>query len=1261
MNRKLAKFLRNPRLFFSDMWAKRVLRIKAHSPKRMRGNYRYCVVSAVYNVEKYLNLFFESLVGQRLDFAGNIRLVMVDDGSSDQSAAVIEKWRKRFPKNIIYVRKENGGQASARNVGLSLAKGDFVTFVDPDDFLDPSYFISVDNAIKALYTPSTAYVATRLVMYLEDGRTYRQHPLNAKFSKSAERISLHSKANIQLSSASAFFRLDDIKSNSDLHFPEDVKPSWEDAYFINNLAITLGKDNAILVPEAQYFYRRRADGTSTVDRTWDSADKYSTVLQNGYIRMLERAKATYGEVPANVQHLVMYDVAWYIKRFVWNPREFARLPKEWQDSLKSGMRAIFEYIDKKTIDEFHTAGFWYMYKKGVIDYYEKGEAANPTAYVRSIDASRRLFEIVVYDGGATAISVKIDGRDRVPSYCKRRNISFLGEKFVEEKIIWINFVDPSERISICVNGRRLPLVFLQNSKLRVEAVSDIIKFYKKGAYVGRRANKPWMFMDRDVRADDNAEHFYRYVMANHPDQEIYYALDRASQDWERLDREGFNLVDFSSPQFGKLLGRCSKFLSSHNYRRQIAGLSQDILNNIDFVFLQHGVTQNDVSTAFNAIKIDTFVAASDVEAEGIAADGNGFKLSYREVFSSGFPRHDALVEVRAVEQDCIVIMPTWREYLAGSYAGSGMARTVNDAFLNSQYLREWREVLNSIDLKRLASSQGKNVVFIPHPEIINYLDAFEVPEYIEILQGDGSIQEILRRTAIYITDYSSVAFDAAFMGRPSIYFQFDEVDFYSRHYMRGYFDYRCHGFGPVVCSREELLDKARSLLVDPHFDDEYKERRKQFFPVRDGRNCERLYTELRRRDGHLAQVVKNELNDRFANEAALAKQWELAEERWKVLLLKNLDNKKCDEIRLNLARALYNQGKFSEATQLLQEIGLGRDADLSIRVAREYVSLHMLKAAWREALEQLIKLESSDPWVLMRLVICYAALGDEPQAGLWIARAAENGLYSAEMANAWCAYARRDWKSVCDLTNAAELLNSDPEWHLRRARAFRLSGKLSRAHAELVSYETVGVNTPWRSEVALLAFSGADWEKTIRQLELAFPEGVTTMPTEAAAAWLRSSCHLGTNTAALEMGKELVSQDVDAEVLAEVAELAMVESDFELAITLWGQLRAHFDHAPYRMAQALIHVGRAEEARAVLTREGVRKPSVLEEWTLLADTYYLNSEYEAAINAFNRCVQFYGGRSIPTWIVERLEISTLMLQAGSFRHEHADTALKRVA
>ncbi|MBX1598443.1 glycosyltransferase family 2 protein, partial [Campylobacter jejuni] len=99
----------------------------------------------VYNVEKYLDDFFKSIINQRLDFKSNIYLICVDDGSTDNSANIIKKYQKKYPKNITYLYKENGGQASSRNLGLKYLKENdlnifWVTFTDPDDFLDRDYF-----------------------------------------------------------------------------------------------------------------------------------------------------------------------------------------------------------------------------------------------------------------------------------------------------------------------------------------------------------------------------------------------------------------------------------------------------------------------------------------------------------------------------------------------------------------------------------------------------------------------------------------------------------------------------------------------------------------------------------------------------------------------------------------------------------------------------------------------------------------------------------------------------------------------------------------------------------------------------------------------------------------------------------------------------------------------------------------------------------------------------------------------------------------
>ncbi|MBZ7989990.1 glycosyltransferase family 2 protein, partial [Campylobacter sp. RM12635] len=108
----------------------------------------YTIVSAVYNVEKYLDDFFTSIINQSIEFEKSIFLIMVDDGSTDNSANIIKRYQKLYPNNITYIYKENGGQASARNLGLKYVKTTWVTFADPDDFLDKDFFKNIDIEVS---------------------------------------------------------------------------------------------------------------------------------------------------------------------------------------------------------------------------------------------------------------------------------------------------------------------------------------------------------------------------------------------------------------------------------------------------------------------------------------------------------------------------------------------------------------------------------------------------------------------------------------------------------------------------------------------------------------------------------------------------------------------------------------------------------------------------------------------------------------------------------------------------------------------------------------------------------------------------------------------------------------------------------------------------------------------------------------------------------------------------------------------------------
>ena len=99
----------------------------------MNKNILVSVILPVYNVEKYLECCIDSLVHQTYKF---IEIIIVDDGAQDNSGEIADRWAARDTR-IKVVHKENGGVASARNVGLKNASGDFVIFVDPDDWIEP--------------------------------------------------------------------------------------------------------------------------------------------------------------------------------------------------------------------------------------------------------------------------------------------------------------------------------------------------------------------------------------------------------------------------------------------------------------------------------------------------------------------------------------------------------------------------------------------------------------------------------------------------------------------------------------------------------------------------------------------------------------------------------------------------------------------------------------------------------------------------------------------------------------------------------------------------------------------------------------------------------------------------------------------------------------------------------------------------------------------------------------------------------------------
>ena len=95
------------------------------------------VIVPVYNAEKYIARCLDSILMQA---DNNIELVIVNDGSTDMSEQIIKSYLGRYKSSIKYIKKENSGVANTRNVGLEKATGDYIIFVDSDDYIDKDLF-----------------------------------------------------------------------------------------------------------------------------------------------------------------------------------------------------------------------------------------------------------------------------------------------------------------------------------------------------------------------------------------------------------------------------------------------------------------------------------------------------------------------------------------------------------------------------------------------------------------------------------------------------------------------------------------------------------------------------------------------------------------------------------------------------------------------------------------------------------------------------------------------------------------------------------------------------------------------------------------------------------------------------------------------------------------------------------------------------------------------------------------------------------------
>ncbi len=873
--------------------------------------YAVSVVMPIYNTEKYLKKAIDSVIAQTLGFQ-NIQMILVDDGSTDTSAAICQTYVQKYPDNMVYLRQEHRGAAAARNAGIPYIKGKYVNFLDSDDYWK-------ENALEMLYRfleeNQTDAAAARKVLF-DGARGY--HELDYRFAKTRVVDLTENFDMIQTDVTSALLRTDAI---GELRFCEELTYG-EDTRFINTFL--LKKNIYGLVREAELFCRMRTDGTAVQQGQEQSDSYYFTTPTHLHQFLIEQSQQPYGEVPKFIQYVLAYDIAKRVKKplkqelcekykpliceilqsvddeIIYRQRCIYMNMKMYCLSLKYGHdvrkdltfdSGRIQYKDFTVID-FATAKtllIWdYVELRGNIlrlegkdncwmrgrDYNYYAQIDGETYYPSYRDCPK--FDLITMEGrvnkGRAVIyefHLNPNKETHITFYYRKGNdtcqidtslgrFSHLpkteGGYYARGKYI-VQAAEKGLKVSPYTEKRKEQLeshyqeLLLQQGKK--EAVAWRNKYFEA---VKHQKKELWLISDRTYVANDNGEHFFRYMNRPwHKKVETYFNINADSPDYERMKKIG-KVIPYGTDAYKLKFLLADKLISSVVSDYLFNPFGEDMpylvdLIHYDFIFLQHGITKDDLSGWLNRYNknISMLVTAAVPEYDSFVK--GDYCMTKHIPVITGFPRFDALYKrsKKSRIKKKILIMPTWRQYIKGSYDPKENKSIYIDTFKDTKFFAFYNALINDERLLKVMKEHGYKGLFCMHPMQSEQWRDFDGNDVFAVQEGAVDYQKEFVQGAVLVTDYSSVAFDFAYLQKPVIYARFDKEEFYGNHtYKEGYFDYEKDGFGTVCHDLDGTVNALMTLIQNGCQNEEtYLQRVKNFYPYHDAHNCRRVYEKIK--------------------------------------------------------------------------------------------------------------------------------------------------------------------------------------------------------------------------------------------------------------------------------------------------------------------------------------------------------------------------------------------------------------------------------
>ena len=864
----------------------------------------FSVVIPCFNVEDYIVGAVDSFINQTLDFERFIEIIFFDDGSSDGTVDICREFVEKYPNNIRLLHQENGGQASARNLGLKYVSGKYVNFLDSDDILMENTLLNAYEFFEKHYD-EIDLVAFPMYFF---GKKTGNHILNYKF-KNDFVVSLDDFWDYpQLSASSAVFK---SKIFGKFEFNTNLVSS-EDSVMVNK--ILLEKRAYGVISSGGYCYRKRFDESSTIDSSVNKKSYYTDRLKGYFSELIDYSKDKLGYVPKFIQYLIVYDIQWMFL----DEEKFSIFNSEELEEFNRYLRYIFANIEDEVIlfhfkkDPYNLKVFMFRLKydkliikndDGIISLNAGDQEVdilnNHNFYIDIIEIKDNTLFISgvfnsYYDKKDFEIVLSNRAENYYPNYVNysNRRLSNIGVSqycFDFEVPIDVNQASCVKLNLICsISGEEeiinLPIKFLNHARMsevcnysiwgdyfiNFEDNAFLISKYSYGKILKKELSilikiltikgpywtsafcfhlaylvlfpfyknkKIWLVMDRQDRGDDNAEHLFSYMVDINDTKNNYFVISKDTQDYSRLSSIWKNILAFYSIKHRILYLFADKVISSQAdeivvnpfWDKNVKWYSGLLTG--DKIFLQHGVAKDDMSNWLRKYdkNVKLLVTTADIEAKSF----DEYEYHYNEgvVQVLGLPRYDHLSNEYSNKQ--ILIMPSWRRSLINA----------NDIQIQkSEYFLRFNSLINNKRLINLAKSLGYKIIFKPHPNTFEFIELFDTNDYV-IIDNKCKYQELFNNSSLLITDYSSLAFDFAYIKKPLIYYQYGD----DYHFDNNFFIYETMGFGEVIADEDMLIDKIEEYLNnDCKIKDVYLERSNSFYKFNDKNNCKRVYEAIKK-------------------------------------------------------------------------------------------------------------------------------------------------------------------------------------------------------------------------------------------------------------------------------------------------------------------------------------------------------------------------------------------------------------------------------